>query len=131
MMARRSSRTILCLCSHLLTKDGSAIDVPQGIYMIAFVNFQVLVSVAEANWHFANDGQMLTTSAIPTGAISMLTTESGLVLYSTSGIRLLWNVSRKVPSMRLASCNLRAKGDGTITDVISGTPNEKVDGRPR
>ena len=54
--------------------------------MIAVIDVAVLVDVAKANWHCNNNGQMLTTSAIPTGAISMLTSAAGQVLYSTPGI---------------------------------------------
>ena len=61
----------------------------------------------------------------------MLTNESGQILYSTPGVRLLWNVSKKAGTHYLQSCDLNAKGDGTVADKEFGVSNEKVDGRLR
>ena len=68
-----NSMTVLTPLETTGTSAGLPIEVPQGIRMIAFIDLKVLVTTGEAVCYFAASGQLLTSSAIPTGAISMIT----------------------------------------------------------
>ena len=50
-----------------LGRTGLPIEVPQSVYMVAVVGIKIIVTTAKAICYFANNGQILTTSAIPTG----------------------------------------------------------------
>ena len=78
-----------------LGRDGMPIEVPQSVRRVAFLDLKVLVTAAQAICYFASNGQLLTSSAIPTGAISMITDQAGQILHDTPNLRLLWRVSKK------------------------------------
>ena len=63
--------------------------------MIAFIDLKVLVTTGEAVCYFAANGQLLTSSAIPTGAITMITDQAGQILHTIPHLRLLWRISKK------------------------------------
>ena len=90
-----------------LGHDGMPIEVPQSGHMVAFVDIKVLVITAKAICFFANSGQLLTSSAIPRGAISMITDRAGQILHETPNIRLLWRVSVKHGNCWLQSVELK------------------------
>ena len=78
-----------------LGHDGMLIQVPQSVHMVAFIDLKVLVITAQATCYFASNGQCLTSSAIPTGVISMITDQAGQILHDTPNLRLLWRVPKK------------------------------------
>ena len=59
-----------------LRPDGMPIEVPQFVQMVAFTNLKVLVTTGQATCYFATNGHFLTSSAIPIGAISMITDQA-------------------------------------------------------
>ena len=64
--------------------------------MIAFIDLKVLVTTGEAVCYFAANGQLLTSSAIPTGAISMIIDQAGQILHNTPHINRELNSMRRV-----------------------------------
>ena len=126
-----NSMTVLTPLETTGTSAGLPIEVPQCIRMIAFIDLKLLVSTGEAVCYFAAKGQLLTSSAIPAGAISMITDQSGQILHNTPHLRLLWRILKKEGNEWLQGVELNAQGDGTVTDAEFGSLNEQVDGRLR
>ena len=120
---------LVFLASDFLNMSFARILVPQGVCKIAFIDLKVLVMTGGASCYLSADGQLMTPSAIPTGAISMITNHQGLILHSTPNLRLLWRISKKEGNEYLQGVELNAQGDGTAGDAEFGRSNVQVAGR--
>jgi len=124
-----NSMTVLTPLKTKGKNVGMPIEVPQGVYMIVFIDLKVLVKTGQSDCYFAANGQLLTQSVIPTGAISMITNYQGQILHNTPELRLLWRTSRKDGNEYLVGTEFNAQGDGTAGDAKFGQSNVQVAGR--